>query len=72
MQFYEVGDVANARRADDIRAFEKAQRCGLTLRIESSSELDRDVATHRGFFQGLRRRFANVLTSESSLANQAR
>ena len=72
MQFYEVGDVANARRADDIRAFEKAQRCGLTLRIESSSELNPDVATHRRFFEALRRRFAHVLTSEHSLAGQSR
>jgi hypothetical protein len=72
MQLYDYGAAANARHDDHLRAFDRAQRCGLTLRIESSSELDPDAATQRGFFEGLRRRFANVLTSDHSLANQAR
>jgi hypothetical protein len=72
MQIYEVGEMANARRADDLRAFEKAQRCGLTLRIETSSALTPDAATQRGFFHNLRRRFAHVLMTERPFAGQSR
>jgi hypothetical protein len=72
MQLYDYGAAANARHDDDLRALYRAERCGLTHRIESSPELDLDAATHRGFFQGLRRRFANVLMSEPPLAGQSR